>query len=37
MSNKNDFIQFTYQTESLIKKILIRNEHKNKLLFLLYF
>jgi hypothetical protein len=37
MTKKNDFIQFTYHNESLIKKILIKNEHKNKLLSLSYF
>ena len=37
MTNKNDFIRFTYQTEPLIKQILIKNEHKNKLLSLSYF
>lgn len=37
MTKKIDFIPFTYHTEPLIKHILIKNEHKNKLLSLSYF
>lgn len=37
MSKKNDFIQFTYHTKPLIKQIVIKNEHKYKLLSLSYF
>ena len=37
MTKKNDFIPFTYKTEPLITQILLKNEHKNKLLSLSYF